>query len=427
MHILAIGLNQKAAPVAIREKAAVPAEEIGSVLASLRGKGSLLEAVLLSTCNRTEVYAVAETYHGARHLLLNVLSRGEESLKDYFYVHYGLEAVEHLFRVASGLDSMLLGETQILGQVKDAYLAADKAGTVGKVLHLLYRRTLAVGKRVHHETGISQNAVSVGYAAVELARKVFGDLQNCRVLLIGAGTMGELTAGYLHELGADFLVVNRTLSKAEELAGRFGGTAYGLKDLPWLLGTVDVVLSSTGAPGVVVERQMLEQAVRGRRRPIFLCDLAVPRDIASEVAKLPGVFLYDIDDLQTVVDANLKERAKEARKAERIIAEEKIAFGATIRELEAVPLILSLREKAEAIRLREVEKALGRLGHLSDPDRRVVERMSELIVNKLLNDPTLVIKEYAAQEGSQIYLETLSRLFRLEVKASEEELAPELR
>ncbi len=427
MHILAVGLNHKVAPVEIRERVAVPAEEVGSFLGSLKGGDGFLEAVLLSTCNRTEMYAVAETYHGARNFLLNALSRGEESLKGYFYVHYGLEAVEHLFRVATGLDSMLLGETQILGQVKDAYLAADRAGTVGKVLHLLCRRALAVGKRVHHETAISQNAVSVGYAAVELARKVFGDLRHCRVLLIGAGKMGELTAGYLRELGADFLVANRTVSKAEELAGRFGGKAHGLEDLPWLLGAADVVLSSTGAPGVVVGRPLLEEAIRNRRRPIFLCDLAVPRDIAPEVCGLPLVFLYDIDDLQTVVDANLKERAKEARKAQSIIAEEKDNFAAGIRELEVVPLILSLREKAESIRVREVDRALGKLGHLSEADRRVVERMSELIVNKLLNDPTLVIKEYAAQEDAQIYLETLSRLFRLEIKAPEKELAPELR
>ncbi|MCL4425495.1 MAG: glutamyl-tRNA reductase, partial [Firmicutes bacterium] len=371
---------------------------------------------------RTEIYAAVENLKEGRFDLAGFISREksltEEDLAAHFYVFQGREAVEHLFRVACGLDSLVVGETQILGQVKEAYLAAAKSQAVGKTLHNLFNQALRVGKRAHSETSISDNAVSVSYAAVELAKKIFDNLEGRKVLIVGAGKMGELTARHLVSSGAsEILVANRTAEKAASLARLFQGRAVPWPEIPQALETVDVVISSTGAPGYVLEKPVLARAMQGRRnRSLFLIDIAVPRDVDPAVGQLENVFLYDMDDLKNVVDANLQQRVREGRKVERIIKEEVEKFEAWRETQEVVPLINSLRGKMEEIRRQELEKALRKLSRLSDSEREVVVAMTMAIINKVLNEPITSIKEHAGREDRDVYLETLKQLFKLQVE-----------
>ncbi len=418
MHIAVLGLSYKTAKVEDRGRAAWTADQLPGALAGLRAVPGVLEGAILSTCNRTEIYAVLERIN-SRDALLEFWSRQKgvaaKDLGGLCYFREGEEAAAHLMRVASGLDSMILGETQILGQVKESYLLAQDHASIGKVLHELFNKALACGKRVHTETAISQNAVSVSYAAVELARKIFGDLKGRRALLVGAGKMGGLTARHLAENGIDeILVSNRTYSRAEEMAREFGGRAVPFDRLPEWLSQADVVISSTGAPGVVITREMVQQAMRARRfRPLFLVDIAVPPDIEAAAGGLDNVFLYNIDDLEAVVLANLEERAREAQKAERIIAEEVGSFQFWLRSLDVVPLIKSLREKAEEIRQAELQRAFNRLPRLDVREREIIAGMTAVIVNKILNDPTVRVKEFAGGEDAEVYLRAFSLLFNL--------------
>lgn len=419
MHIVALGLSYKTTPVETRGRVAWTADQTPGALSALRAVPGVREGAILSTCNRTEIYAVLDKRLHGRDVLLDLWSREKgvplaDLANHYYYV--GNEAVSHLMRVASGLDSMILGETQILGQVKDSYELARDRAAVGKVLHALFSQALACGKRVHTETGISQNAVSVSYAAVELARKIFGELRGRSVLLVGAGKMAGLTARHLADGGVrEILVANRTVARAEEMAAGFGGRAVPMEALEAHLGVADVVISSTGAPGVVITREMVQRAMRARRsRPLFLVDIAVPSDVDPAAGGLDNVFLYNIDDLQAVVLANLEERAREAQKAERIVAEEAARFQAWLRTLEAVPLIRSLREKAEEIRDAELRRLFNRLPALSERDRELIAASTSLIVNKILNDPTVRVKEFAGEQDADVYLRAFSRLFNLE-------------
>lgn len=419
MHIVALGLSYKTTPVETRGRVAWTAEQTPGALSALRAVPGVREGAILSTCNRTEIYALLDRMLHGRDVLLDFWSREKgvplaDLANHYYYV--GNEAVSHLMRVASGLDSMILGETQILGQVKQSYELARDQAAVGKVLHGLFSQVLTCGKRVHTETGISQNAVSVSYAAVELARKIFGDLRGHRALLVGAGKMAGLTARHLVDGGVrEILVCNRTLSRAEEMAAEFGGRAVPMEDLEAHLAVADVVISSTGASGVVITREMVQRAMRARRsRPLFLVDIAVPPDVDPAAGGLDNVFLYNVDDLQAVVLANLEERAREAQKAERIVAEEAMRFQTWLRTLEAVPLIRSLREKAEEIRDAELRRLFNRLPALSERDREIITATTALIVNKILNDPTVRVKEFAGEKDADVYLRAFSRLFNLE-------------
>lgn len=421
MEILVVGLNHKTAPVEVREKLSFLPQRLPEAMQRLKACRGIREGLILSTCNRTEVYTVAgDADEGVAEVIL-FLSRHHQVdpgvFTDHLYFYQGMEAVRHLFRVACGLDSMVLGETQILGQVKEAYLAAKGNGVTGKVCHNLFEQALNVGKRAHTETAISQNAVSVSYAAVELARKVFRSLEGRKVLLIGAGKMSELTARHLQSCGIkEVIVANRTLQAAEELAARFHGKAVELKEVQRWLEAVDLVISSTGAPHLIVRRDTMVQVMRARRgRPLFLIDIAVPRDIDPGAGELDGVFLYDIDDLEQVVEANLRERRREAWKVERIIEEEVARFAHWWNTQEVVPIIRSLREKMEGIRRREVERALAKLPHLNERERNIIEGMTSLIVNKILNDPTVKIKEYANGANREVYLATLRDLFNLQI------------
>lgn len=417
MDILCLGVNFRTAPVEVREVLAVSGADSAGFLSHLRAQRPVRESLVLSTCNRTEIYAVGD--EGLAEAMIEAMLVGNdltaEQISQHLYWHEGLAAVTHLFTVASGLDSMVLGETQILGQVRDAYLQAHEAGNVGKVLHQVAGQALAVGKRGQSETGIGQNAVSVSYAAVELAKKVYKSLAGLRAMVIGAGETAELTLRHLQAGGVTQVVVaNRTLERAENLAQQVDGVAIALDQIPLWLARTDLVISSTGAPHVVLRKESVEMAVRQRRgRPIFLFDIAVPRDIDPECTRLDGVFLYNIDDLQSVVEANLQERAREAQKVERFIQEELDKFQAWLMALDVVPTIRLLREKVESIRRQELEKAMTKLPDLTARQRQVVEAMTMAIVNKVLNDPTQRLKGLAGVEQAQPYIDAVTRLFDL--------------
>ncbi len=425
MEITVVGLNHKTAPVEVREKLSFTARDYAEALAELAAIPGFSEGLILSTCNRTEIYSAAQDAAAAHRFVVDYLSEfhqvPREDFVEHLYHYRGSEAVRHLFLVACGLDAMILGETQILGQVKEAYLTAAQHHTVGKLLHNLFGRALRVGKRAHTETVISQNAVSVSYAAVELAKKVFQDLKGRKVLVIGAGKMSELTVRHLVDSGVDQVIVaNRTYERAEKLAALFHGKAVEFERIEDWLKRVDVVISSTGAPHLILKKDVLAGVMRARRgRPIFLFDIAVPRDIDPRCQQIGGVFLYDIDDLETVVKANLKERQREAVKIERMIQEEVADFERWLNTLEVIPVIRSLREKAEEIRCLELERALRKLPELDARQRKVVEAMGKRIVNKILNDPTVKIKEYAHGADGGVYLKALRKLFNLETKSSQ--------
>lgn len=422
MQIAMVGVNFKTAPVEIREVLAVPSAAIPAALDRL-GALPLDEGVLLSTCNRTEVYAVAQDAKEAFRVLERYLADlGDiaevRDVQPHLYKHFGMAAVEHLFRVSCGLDSMVIGETQILGQVRDAYRDSTNAGAVDKVLHQLFEQAIAVGKRAQSETRIGQNAVSVSYAAVELAKKVFRSLDGRRAMAVGAGDTGKLTVKHLQASGVkDIVIANRTLERAENLAREIGGQAIAMTDIPAYLQKVDVVISSTGAPGYVLTRQQVADAIKGRRgRPIFLFDIAVPRDIDPEIGTLEGAFLYDIDDLQAVVNANLQERAEEAKLALRIIEEETAKFRSWLATQEVVPTIRMLRDKVEIIRQQELARALGRMPDLTERERAAVEALTVGLVNKILNAPTQRLKGMADEGSADQAIETVSRLFDLQAE-----------
>lgn len=430
MHIILVGLNHRTAPVEVRERLSFSGQGLLDALGQLRQVPELEEAVVLSTCNRTELYAVSPQFHPGANVLTGFLdTRGRElglsGVSEHLYVHHGQEAVSHLFTVVTGLDSMILGETQILGQTKEAYVTSADQGTVGKTLHALFSQALTVGKRAHTETGISQNAVSVPYAAVELARKVFSNLGGRKVLILGAGEMADLTARHLVQAGvSQITVANRTYEKAVAMAQQYAGQGVRWDDMEHWLEQADVVISSTGAPNLVLTRDHLTRAMSVRRgRPIFLFDIAVPRDIDPECGRLENVFLYDIDDLEAAVAANLRERKREARRVERIIEEEVARFDSWLKTQDVVPLIRSLRGKADAVRKAELERALAKLPELGERERSVIEAMTVTLVNKLLNDPTLRIKEFASASQGELYLQAVTQLFNLE--SGQDRIAPE--
>ena len=408
--IVVVGLNHETAPVAVRE--ALPA-----ALGRVREEAGLAEAMILSTCNRVEVYGRAV---GAAPLdamaafLARAHGREPGEIASHLYRLQGEAAVRHAFRVAASLDSMVLGEAQILGQVKSAYLMAEKTGTLGSVLNALRNRSIAAAKRVRNETAIARNAVSVSHVAVELARKIFGELRDRSVLLVGAGKMSELAAQQMVRDGARASVLGgRTFEKAEQLAAALGGRAAPFDALRSELARADIVISGTGAAGVIIHRQDVEAAQAARRgRPLFLIDIAVPRDIADDAASVSGVFLYDLDDVKTVAEANLRERKKEAAAAESILYDEIRGFLEWQRSLDVVPLLVELRKRADEIRKAEIEKARHRLGPLTPEQENALEAATAGIVNKLLHGPTVQLKEMAGS-GQPEHVGLIRKLFGL--------------
>jgi glutamyl-tRNA reductase len=403
--LFVFGVSHKTAPIEVREALVFPRETLLATLTRLRTEASLQEAMILSTCNRMEVYARAEddkAPDAVAAFLSSFHGRPASEITQLSYCLHESAAVQHAFRVAASLDSMVVGEPQILGQVKEAYRAAEEAGTLGSLLNALRNRTLAAAKRARTETGIGANAVSVSHVAVELARKIFGNLRDKNVLLVGAGKMSELAARRLVQGGARAtVVVGRTLERAADLAAALGGRAAPLDTLRSELALADIVISGTGAPGTVIHQADVDAARGARRgRPLFLIDIALPRDVDPAVAKLPGVFLYDLDDLRAVSESNLRERRKEAVAAESMVDKEAQQFLDWQKSLEAVPLLVALRRRGDEIRRQELEKVRGRLGTLTAEQEAALEAATSAIVNKLLHAPTVALKE-AARKGQE--------------------------
>lgn len=414
--ILLAGVSHRTAPLEVREALGFQKEHIPQALEQLRRELGLEEALILSTCNRVEIYARAGASGAGAAALSDFLAafhgRKAEELSRFLYAYEDEPAVRHAFRVAASLDSMVIGEPQILGQVKEAYELAEHAGALGSALNALRNRSLAAAKRARSETGIGQNAVSVSYVAVELARKIFGDLSGRYVLLVGAGKMSELAAKHLVRGGARATVLGgRTFARAEELAAALGGRAAPLEALREELARADIVISGTGAPGIVVHKEDVESARAGRgARPLFLIDIAVPRDVDPAAAKLEGVFLYDLDDLKTVAESNLRERHKEAAAAEALVEREVREFLAWQRSLDVVPLLVQLRQRGEDIRRSELERARKRLGALTPEQEQALDAVTQSIVNKLLHSPTVELKEVARNGTSPEVVGLIRRL-----------------
>jgi len=399
MSIILFGLNHRTAPLEVREKLTFPAATLEESLARLTGREPVKEGLILSTCNRTEV--LGRTLNGfgdAAEMMRSFLAeeRGiaPEDLDRYCYRMTDREAIHHLFRVAASLDSMVLGEAQILGQVKDAYQAALKARSVGTVLDPLLRKALGVAKRIRTETGIARHPVSISYAAVSLARTIFEDLSGRKILLIGAGKMSELAARHLVERGIEsVLVANRSLPRAVELAQKFGGEAVHFDRILEHLEQVDIVISSTAAPYPIIKYEDVVRVIRARRnRPIFFIDIAVPRDIEPRVNTIDNVFLYDLDDLMGVVASSRAERAAAARVAEEIVRKEAEAFHAWVRTLDLSPVIVGVRQRLDDLRAGEMERFRSRLSGLTPEQQKAVEEMTGSLLNKILHHPIRALK-----------------------------------
>ena len=419
MALFAAGLSHKNAPLALREQLAADEDKIRAILRDLVAGGALREAVILSTCNRVEVYGVADVPGEARALTFRHLcrQRGVEAsaVEAALYTHTEDDAIRHAFRVAASLDSMMVGEPQILGQVKDAFALAQACEAVGPALHTLFSQAFAVAKRVRTETDIARHAVSVSFAAVELAKQIFAGLSGRAVLLVGAGKMSELAAKHLVEQGAfPIYVVNRTWTRAQEMARALAGTPVPFVELGTVLAAVDIVITSTGAPTPIVTLDMVAAAVRGRgTRPLFFIDIAVPRDVQPGVEGLGDVYRYDIDDLKSVVDANIRERLREAQRAEALVEREVAKFRARLGDVEVIPNIVSLRERLEEIRGAELRRALARLPDASPETRAALEALSSGIVNKILHAPITTLRVSSRAGAHRSWLELVNELFGL--------------
>ena len=420
MHIVVVGVNYKTAPVEIREKLTFSESELVEAMKALQQQKSILENVILSTCNRTEIYAVVDQVHTGRYYIKTFLADWFQMEKDvlapYLKIFENEAAVEHLFRVACGLDSMILGETQILGQVRASYLLAQEENTIGTVFKQLFKQAVTLAKQAHAETEIGSNAVSVSYAAVELAKKIFGDLSSKHVLVLGAGKMGELALQNLYGSGVKKVtVINRTFEKAQHLAEKFSGSAKSLSELQCALVEADILISSTGAKEYVITKEMMVHIEKMRKgRPLFMVDIAVPRDLDPALSELESVFLYDIDDLEGIVQANLEERKKAAEQIEIMIEAELVEFQQWLHTLGVVPVLAALREKALAIQAETMQSLERKLPHLSERDRKVISKHTKSIINQLLRDPILRAKELAAEPNAEEALQLFAKIFNIE-------------
>lgn len=424
MQIQVVGLNHQTAPIEIRERVSLGPDQIAKAYTEGHPYLAIRGVVIVSTCNRTEVY-----WAGAATLaeilswweVLVGIPRGD--FVDHLYWYANSEAYTHLFRVTSGLDSMVLGETQILGQIKASYQLANGYQAVG-ALHRLFQYALRVGKRAHGETGISHNALSVGHAVVELAKKVFGDLEPLTALVIGAGETGSLVARHLAASGVGNIVItSRTADHAHRLALDVKGVGVEFGRLTTAMREADIIVSSTSAPHPIITLEKARAAFKGQgQRLRFVFDLAVPRDVEPDVAKVgSGIFLYDVDDIEQIVVANYRQRQKEAIKVERIVQEERVALEEELGATEVGPVIRLLREKAELIRQQELSRAMQRLSTLTPEERSVVEETTRIMMNKFLNDPMTSMRRWGNDGGKAVYIDAIRELFRLR-----EEKAPSI-
>jgi glutamyl-tRNA reductase len=420
MNFYLVGASHKTAPIEVRERLAISEERLPDALQQVASLPGVREAVILSTCNRVEIVTRAETANDDLAVALTRFLSDYHKLplphlEPHLYSYKERDAVHHVFRVASSLDSMIIGETQILGQVKEAYALARSAGTLRGPLEEVLTRAFFVAKRVRTETGIASSAVSVSYAAVELARKIFGSLEGKHILLVGAGKMSELAARHLlGHGGAQIFVTNRTAERAEEMAAALQGRAVPFDQLFEYAAQSDILICSTGAPEFVIRKADAQQLLSERRnRPMFMIDIAVPRNIDPEVNKLDNIFLYDIDDLQQVVNANLKERMREAQRGEQIAEQEVEKFLRWIKTLDVVPTIIDLQSQLEQIRQQEIARVESQLGSLTPQQRAAIESMTKGLVHKVLHSPITELKSLAQQPDGLRLVETVRRIFNL--------------
>ncbi len=417
MNFVVIGVNHQTAPVEVREQFAIPEAWLPEAVKSLATYPGIEEAMIVSTCNRVEM--LARTTNGSADLqgfLRQFYGFDPEPYRKYLYEHHERDAVRHVFRVASSLDSMIVGEPQILGQVKEAYATARAIGAVNSQLDALLTRSFAVAKRVRNETAVATSAVSIASVAVDLAKKIFGDLQGKSVYLVGAGKMCELAARHLLAHGAkQIYVANRTYERAALLAKKFNGQAVPFEKLYDTVPNADIVISSTGAPHTIFHKEHGEKFLHQRRnRPMFFIDIAVPRDIDPELNKLDGIFVYDIDDLQQVVSSHIADRKTEADRAEAIVQLEVDKFESRLQTLDVVPTIVSLQEHLETVRQAEIDRVRGRLGTLTPEQELAVEALSRGIINKIMHTPITTLKS-AARESSEVttVVDLVRKLFGL--------------
>jgi glutamyl-tRNA reductase len=418
-QIILLGVNHKTTPVEIRERIAL-SSGYEEPLTALKKVAGLREYYLLSTCNRVELLLVADSSTRVEDEVVNFLfGRGmdRENCRQYLYILSGQQAVNHLFMVAASLDSMVVGESQILGQIKEAYRFASKFGCTGPLLNKLLHKSFSVAKRVRTETAIGSSAVSISYAAVQLAKKIFGNISNKSVLLVGAGEMAELAAEHLVGQGVkDVVVANRTLSRAVTLARRFRGRAVSFDELIGQLEFVDIIISSTGASDIILYKDQVKPVMRARmNRPLFFIDIAVPRDLDPGLNEIENIYLYDIDDLTNVVEINRSERDKEAVKAERIVKEEVLKFEKWFNGLSVIPTIQALRKKMDWVSRTELEKTLPKIDGLGDRDRVKIEKMVSAITAKILHDPLIYLKDNSCggRDNSDLKISTVRELFGL--------------
>ena len=420
MKLSLTGLNHNTAPVEVRERLAFQQELLPGALAELRGTPGVQETIIFSTCNRVEIAVTADDAVNVDETIANFLAHARQVdpqwLRQFLYHHQDREAIRHLFRVASSLDSMVLGEPQILGQLKDAYEVAKNQGAVNGFLDTVMTRAFGVAKRVRTETDIGQNAVSISYAAVELARQIFGSLRGKKVILIGAGKMSELAARHLERNGvAEIAVTNRSPERARAMAELFRGRIIDYENFSASLPEMDMVIASTGAPHYILTREAMKKVIGARRnRPMFLIDISVPRNIEPSVNELDNVFLYDIDDLRTAVDENRKGRAQEAEAAERIVADEVERTLTRLKAREMGPVIVGLQQQLEGICATELERVRSKMGELTPLQQDAVEALLRGIVNKIAHAPIAELRRQASEPGGHQAIEVIRRVFRID-------------
>ncbi|GGA86026.1 glutamyl-tRNA reductase [Ornithinibacillus halotolerans] len=426
MHILKVGLNYKTAPVEIREKLTFSENSLQEAMEALKERKSILENVIISTCNRTEIYAVVDQLHTGRYYIKQFLADWFEIDKEEFSAFLRITeddgALEHLFKVTSGLDSMVLGETQILGQVKQAFLTSQEIHATGTIFNELFKQAITFAKRSQSNTAIGEHAVSVSYAAVELAKKIFGTLDNKHVVILGAGKMGELAAKNLQGSGnTQITVVNRTLEKANILAKKFHANAKQIDQLNEVLAETDILISSTGSDSYVMTMETLEPIMKKRKdKPLFLIDIAVPRDLDPKISNLDNVFLYDIDDLQHIVDENLEARKKAASQIEMMMENEIVTFKEWMKTLGVVPVISALRNKALSIQAETMKSIERKMPDLTAREKKVISKHTKSIINQLLKEPITQAKELAGTEKAAEALQLFIDIFGIEEQVKEE-------
>lgn len=433
MHILAVGLNYRTAPVEVREKFAFSEQDLPIALAQLKKTKSILECVIVATCNRTEIYAVVDRLHMCGHFIRSFIESWFQiptsEFNNHLYIYEDDQAIRHLFQVTSGLDSMVIGETQILGQVRQAFLMAQTEKATGTLFNTLFKQSVTMAKQAHSETSIGENAVSVSYAAVELGKRIFGKFNNKTVMIIGAGKMSELTVKHLYANGASKVIVaNRTYDRAEELAKKFNGIPCSLDQVPELMKEVDIVISSTGSAGYVLTREQVTQLMRKRKsKTLFMIDIAVPRDLDPTINEVPNVFLYDIDDLQGIVESNIEQRRKEATKIETMIDHELGAYHQWFKTLGVSPIIRALQEKSAAVHEETMESLLKKLPDLEEREIKVIRKLTKSIVNQMLHDPINRVKEMAGEKHGDEAIAMFTKIFALEEQLTKSALIEDVR